>query len=106
MLGRAGIFMLIVVLGLLPLSCAKIPEDERLRLAEEYLVKEGLVAEELPYADSIPSEWGNLVSVSSVADRPYMVQLWFQDENGNLRIADYHISMSRFAKHFRVIHRK
>jgi hypothetical protein len=41
-----------------------------------------------PLADSstLPSEWGNLVSVSNSTSYPELIQLWFQDRAGNVRM--------------------
>jgi len=88
-----------VILIFLSLSCAKIGEP---------VVPGGgdLVFKAMPSLDSIPLEYGNLVSVSSVAGYPYYVQLWFQDENGIIRMVRYGIKENRFAKEFHLIPRK
>lgn len=99
MLNRIGIFLIIVILIFLSLSCAKI--EQPVAPGEG-----GLVFIALPSPDSIPLEYGNLISVSSVAGYPYWVQLWFQDENGTLRLVPYGIHKNRFAKNFHLIPRK
>jgi hypothetical protein len=35
---------------------------------------------------SIPTSYGNLISVTSIARYPDWVQLWFQDSEGTIRI--------------------
>ena len=99
MLSRIGIFLILVILIFLSLSCAKI--EQPVAPGEG-----GLDFKALPSPNSIPLEYGNLVSVSSVAGLPYSVQLWFQDENGILRMVGYSIHMNRFAKDFHLISRK
>ena len=98
MLSRIGIFLILVILIFLSLSCAKI---EPVAPGEG-----GLVFKALPSPDSIPLEYGNLVSVSSVAGYPHWVQLWFQDENGIIRMVRYTIQGNHFAKNFHLIPRK
>ncbi len=99
MLSRIGIFLIIVILIFLSLSCAKIDQPAA--------PSEGnLVFKALPSPDSIPLEYGNLISVSSAAGFPHWVQLWFQDENGILRMVRYSIYENRLAKNFHLIPRK
>jgi len=40
----------------------------------------------LPIDGSIPSEWGDLVAVTVNPTFAYQYQLWFQDEQGNVRL--------------------
>lgn len=97
MLSRIGIFLILMTIVLLTLSCAKVGS----------VSGEGdLVSEALPNVDSIPSKYGNLVSVSSVTEYPDWVQLWFQDENGNIRMVRYSVRENRFAKDCKLVTRK
>jgi len=41
----------------------------------------------VPSAAALPSSWGRLAGVSSVSDYPDLVQLWFEDESGVIRVA-------------------
>jgi hypothetical protein len=50
-----------------------------------------LGTEKLPALDSIPSEWGKLVSVSTTPIYAGWFQLWFQDENGKVRMVAFDI---------------
>jgi hypothetical protein len=48
-----------------------------------------LGTEKLPGLDSIPLEWGKLVSVSTTPIYQGTFQLWFQEENGRIRMVPY-----------------
>jgi hypothetical protein len=50
------------------------------------------VTETLPSGDVVPTEWGRLVSVSSIADYTDLVQLWFEDGGGAIRIVVFRVS--------------
>jgi hypothetical protein len=99
MSSRKTIFLSLIMVALLPLSCTKLD-----KMMEEGT--ETLVEEKLPEDGSIPSEYGNLVSVSSVVAFPDFMQLWFQDEKGDLRMVRYSISANRFVKVSHVVRRK
>jgi hypothetical protein len=74
--------LVVMVLALLPLSCTKIPDWAS--------PGQGNVAvERLPTKDSIPLKWGNLVSVTTSPGVNNAFELWFQDEQGNLRMVVY-----------------
>lgn len=99
MTSRTRILLVLLVLFAIAVSCAKIEETQG--------EAKGLISKEaLPYIDSIPSEWGNLVSVSSVEGYSYWVQLWFQDSSGNIRMVPFDIENNRFHENFRLIPRK
>jgi hypothetical protein len=99
MLGRAIISLLLAVAVLLSLSCTKLPEWEA--------TGEGDIAvEALPEINSIPLKWGNLVSVSTNLNQPYISWLWFQDENGSLRMVTYDMRANKFSTTARLIPRK
>ena len=38
---------------------------------------------------SIPAEWGDLIAVTRHATFPRAHRLWFQDEDGNIRVIVY-----------------
>lgn len=100
MLGRTGICIVAIVLVLFTISCT--------RLSEESIAIEGeqMAKVKMAHLDSIPSKWGNLISVSSVPEYTTYVQLWFQDEDGNVRMVPYSIKRNQMISHFRLIHRK
>ena len=69
-------WLLVVVFLFSGLSCTRVETPS----------KGGPVGtEKLPDLNSIPLEWGKLVSVST-ASAYEGVQLWFQDENGKIRM--------------------
>ena len=51
----------------------------------------GFQREQLLTATSIPADWGNLVAVTASTQQAELTQLWFQDANGNIRVAVYHL---------------
>ena len=78
-------FMILVVLQL---SCTKLQTP----------AKEGaLPMERLIQTNSIPSEWGKLISVAISPDFPRRVQLWLQDEKGNIHLAFYDMVQNRLS---------
>jgi hypothetical protein len=64
-----------------------------------------LVLEKLPEAGSIPVKWGKLVSVSSVPPLDNWVQLWFQDDEGTIRIVPYNVTDNYLSSLARTIRR-
>ena len=98
MLGRAVICFSIVISILFLYSCTKIkpqrPEEGSFTL------------EQLGKLDSIPSTWGKLVAVSNEPDFPNWVQLWFQEEDGKIRMVAYMIGTNQLADTAVLIPRK
>ena len=94
---RTGRFLLAGVLVLLALSCAKLPEPAS-------PPKEGFA--QLPDGTTIPSDWGNLVSTSSVPLYQDLVQLWFQDEKGMIHMVVYNLRTNQLNLESRMIPRK
>jgi hypothetical protein len=91
--------LVVMVLVLLPLSCTKI--------GEQAVTGQGRVAvETLTTKDSIPLSWGKLVSVTMTPDAGYFFQLWFQDEQGNVRMVVYHMRTNSLMDQVRFIPRK
>lgn len=87
MLLRTAMCFLAIVF-LLPLSCTELPDRTPL--------EEGAIAvEKMENVDSIPSAWGSLVSVTNRPDVAHVFQLWFQDEDGNVRMAVYNMPLNR-----------
>ena len=80
---RLGVCLGMVALLLFSVSCK--------RLGEPGPAEQKLISERLPQPDSIPAKWGKLVSVSSVPSVPDWVQLWFQDDTGNVRFIGFNI---------------
>ena len=91
--------LVVMVLALLPLSCTKIPQWAG--------PGQGKVAiETLPTEDSIPLKWGNLVSVTTSPAARYGFELWFQDEQGNLRMVAYDMLANNLHPNVRFIPRR
>lgn len=74
----AGVFVLVAT-ALLAVSCA--------RISTPTAAPGGIPAEDLASRSTVPAEWGDLVSVSSVAEYPELAQLWFQAADGTVRYA-------------------
>lgn len=98
MLGRAGKGAAVLVLVALAVSCASIPETPEPGKGE-------IVVVDLPYADAIPAEWGDLVSTGLSPDMRY-TWLWFQDAEGTVRLVTYNQRFERFTPKVRVFHRR
>lgn len=78
-------------------SCAKLPNTTE-QNDNGYLKME--LAE---VGNTIPASWGKLISVSSASQYPMMVQLWFQDNDGNVYMIPYNIDSNAFAKKYRYL---
>ena len=89
---------LFLVLAIFLPSCTKLPQG----LPD----KEGsLPKETLAQNQSIPSQWGKLVSVAISPDFPRMTQLWFQNEEGDIHLAFYDLRQNRLFTEAVVIRR-
>jgi hypothetical protein len=79
---RRVIWPLAVLAGvLLSTSCS--------RLAESPPEGGEISSESLPNPGSVPSQWGNLVSVTNSPSFDYLFHLWFEDPEGNVRMVLY-----------------
>ncbi|MCZ6484863.1 MAG: hypothetical protein O6826_04110 [Acidobacteria bacterium] len=96
MLGSAGRNLILVALILLPLSCARLPDKPM--AAGEVLAVEPLLS-----GDSVPPEWGNLISVTLWLGEYH---LWFQDEGGNVRLVVYKVITNQLRTQAMLIQRK
>jgi len=78
---------ILVILTVLQPSCTKIQQP---------LEKAGaLPTENLAQTNSIPSDWGKLISVAISPDFPRIAQLWFQDEKGDIRLVFYNTNQNK-----------
>ena len=86
---HACIWFLVTVLLLPALSCTRLPEKP---------AQTGVMAasEQLPALDSIPPEWGKLVSVTTNPAYPGWFQLWFEDEASTVRMAAFDFRTRQF----------
>ena len=99
MLSRKGVILCLLIIVLFPLSCTKLDQVTTIGTSS-------LAMEELPGDGSIPADYGNLISVSSLDQYPTMVQLWFQNEDGDLRMVQYSFKYNHFSKFAYLISRK
>ncbi len=99
MLNRVTLCLIVTFFVFINLSCAKLAEENPAKVGE-------ITVEELPYKDSIPASWGKLISVSRSPDVSRWVQLWFEDESGNIRMVAYNIVQNRMASQARLFLRK
>jgi hypothetical protein len=87
---------IVPVVLLAPLACAKLPEKAQ-------GAPGGPTAEAVRSSDSIPLQWGRLVSVTG--ELPAQ-KLWFQNDAGELRMVSFDYDAMRFDSLALVIHRK
>jgi hypothetical protein len=95
---RAGACFVVMALVLLFMACARIDAGKS---SEEG----GIAFEKLAEMNSVPLNWGKLASVSALPESG-LFQLWFQDENGNIRMATYQIEANRLWSNARLIPQK
>jgi hypothetical protein len=91
-----GFALVILLVGLS--ACAEIPRPN-------LVVEGGLLVEELPASGSVPGEWGDLVAVSNSSQFAHLFQLWFQDEQGTIRMVVFDNRMRQLHVGSRVITR-
>ena len=99
MLHRKAICLLVVVFLFPIISCTRLGEAPTKGTVS-------LATEKLPALDSIPLEWGKLVSVSTTPIFEGILQLWFQDENGKVRMVAFDIRNRRLIPDAVVVPRK
>jgi len=68
--------------------------------------EKGLQMEIAQLGSSIPSEWGKIIAVSNVGQFPVMVQLWFQDDDGNIYMVPYNVDTNVFNANYLYLKRK
>lgn len=98
MYARASKCLVGLALVCLPLSCSKLPRASSPGEGGE------LAVESLTVADSVPLEWGKLVSVVNDPGSGELL-LCFQDEDGVVRMVYYNPRSGRLAPNARVIGR-
>ena len=86
MLRRAGMCLLLMALVLFTMSCTKL---------SGFTFEEGGIAiEKLEDVNSIPPKFGKLISVSTIPERG-LSQIWFQDDDGNVRMVVFNMKANR-----------
>ena len=76
MFRQTGKSIAVLMLILVPLACARLPgpiESDELKV--------------VPGVQPVPAAWGNLISVTDNGE--FRFQLWFQDEQGTVRMVRY-----------------
>ena len=76
-----------IILVLLAVSCARLPRGEEGDMPRDKLTQ----------IHSIPAEWGDLIAVTRHVTYPRVHRLWFQDEDGNIRVIGYDGAAERFS---------
>ena len=89
---------LALAIFLLASGCEKLPEEKLDERGDSAYVR-------MASEDAIPASWGRLVSVSNSADFGHIFQLWFEDTEGNVRVAFYNIRSNVFQTEGRLIPR-
>ena len=84
-LKRIGVFLLI--LAAFQLSCTKLQRAPGQAGSLPIL--------SLSQPDSIPADWGKLVSTTISPDHAMLVLLWFQNEQGDIHLASYDMSQNK-----------
>jgi len=93
------IWLLVVVFLLPAFSCSRLPEKP---------VQTGVTvgSEQLPAPDSIPAEWGKLVSVTTNPAYPGWFQLWFEDGTSTVRMAAFNFRTRQLDPNVMVLPRR
>ncbi len=99
MLKKAISFTAVILVAVFLVSCKKLPETE--------VRTEGRSSMEMKNLEgTIPLNWGNVTSVSSIDQFPGWVQLWFQDKDGNVYMIPYHVESNVFHEKYRILKRQ
>ena len=97
---RAALICAVVVgVAVLLMSCAKLSESPQ-------SIEGGLKMETAECDGSIPTAWGDMVSVSSVSQYPGWVQVWFQDKDGTIYMIPYQVDSNTFHPKYRYLRRQ
>ncbi|HEX6850247.1 MAG TPA: hypothetical protein VF139_02485 [Candidatus Polarisedimenticolaceae bacterium] len=89
-----GAFVCLALIVALP-GCRRLgAPDVRTRAA---------AAETLPSGDVVPASWGRLAGVSSAGQYPDLVQLWFEDHDGVVRVAVYRATTGELINARRIV---
>ena len=92
-------FSVFLALALLCMSCTRLP-----RRSQE--VGGSVAVETLQNLGSVPAEWGNLVSVGAHPTNPQIMRLFFEDDEGTVRVVVYDAQLLRLWPNVGVIRRQ
>ena len=99
MLRRTAACSLVLVVVVVTTSCTRLPRSGTPGEGGE------LAINTLRFTDSIPLEWGDLISVTR-GSHPDHSLLWLQDEQGDIRVVGYNRITQRLSSGARVIGRR
>lgn len=99
MLRRTIVCAVLLLAAVSFLSCTKMPEEQ--------VRTEGRLAMEVAeLKGGIPLAWGNVISVCSINRSLDWVQVWFQDNDGNIYMIPYHVEANVFHDNYRYMKRQ
>lgn len=84
MLGRTAQALVLMALVGSIVSCRKLD-------APGAIGTTGVPSQPLRGVAAIPGDWGHLVSVTTESTYPDLMQLWFEDNSGNVRMVAYRL---------------
>ena len=93
------------ILAILSLGALLVLAPACSRLGGDTTTAKSVTVETLESPSSLPASWGHLVSVSSAAQYPDLVQLWLQDGEGTIRMVVFNVTTSELV-HVRRIGRQ
>ncbi len=100
MFGRLRKYLVFLGLVAISVSCRRLDQEAPPGTGE------GMPVEPLTDAVSVPSEWGNLIDVIQHPGRVQTTRLWFQDDEGTIRVVSYDSGIKRLSTNATVIHRR
>jgi len=90
----------VLVLVAIAAGCTRLPQESRPGMPGS------VSAETLNSFQTIPAEWGTLAGVGDVSNTPNMTRLWFEGEDGTVRLILYNSFNSRLLDSVAVIRRR
>ena len=97
MFGRLPKYVVFLGLVAISVSCKRLDQEAP---------PGGAPVESLADAVSVPSEWGNLIDVVQHPTMTQITWLWFQDDEGTIRVVRYNTRTTRLSTDATVIHRR
>ena len=96
---RSWKHLMLLPVVVLSVSCERLPDSAAVVVEEPGMIP----VEMLEDQQSVPTEWGKLVAVSTGTGPT--TRLWFQDEEGTVRMVNYNNLTSLIKPRVRVIRR-
>ena len=97
MFGRLRKYLVFLGLVAISVSCRRLDQETP---------PGGAPVESLADAVSVPPEWGNLIDVIQHPSRLQLTLLWFQDDEGAIRVVQYSARTKQLSTEATVIHRR